>query len=97
VYPNDIILYTFNNVFTPNEGKAWTAVGLGAQKGIIYYRKDTERSVEAPYDWRQVRFRRWRIDYSVSPLPSTPLSQYAGAQHYALWAPTVTGIGKDPT
>lgn len=45
-----------------------------------------------------MRFRRWRINYNAPELQNTPFSLYAsqGVNHYALWAPTVTGIGKDP-
>jgi hypothetical protein len=94
IFPNDIIKYTINNTYVNNVGKSWTS-SMGAQKGIIYYREDTINNIVAYYDWREVRFRRWRINYT--DLSNTPFSfQFlAGASDYALWS-TFVSTGKDP-
>lgn len=48
-YPN----YTGNGITT--------VVSLGGRPGRIYYRKDNLRKLETGYDFRNVKFRRWKI------------------------------------
>jgi hypothetical protein len=94
VYPNDIIKYTINNIYQKKQGKSWTS-STGAQKGIIYYREDTVNNIIAYYDWREVRFRRWKVNYT--DLSNTPFSYQfnTGSNDYVLWDTTVN-TGKDP-
>lgn len=94
IYPNDIIKYTITNTYQKKQGKSWSS-SMGAQKGIIYYREDTINNIIAYYDWREVRFRRWRINYT--DLSNTPFSMQniSGSIDYALWNTTVN-TGKDP-
>ncbi len=47
-FPQDIIHYELNDTSTQ-----------GAVSGRIYFRKDTLKNLEAPYDWRVWKFRRW--------------------------------------
>ena len=94
VYPSDIINYTINNTIVKKDGKSWGAT-MGAQKGIIFYRQDTSSNITAYYDWREVRFRRWKINYT--DVSNTPFSfQFnLGSNDYVLWSTSVN-TGKDP-
>lgn len=94
IYPNDIIRYTINNTYQKKQGKTWTS-SMGAQKGIIYYREDTINNIIAYYDYREIRFRRWKVNYT--DLSNTPFSYQfnLGRNDYALWNTSVS-TGKDP-
>ena len=52
-YPDDIIYYS------PDNDQAMVP---GCTKGYIYRRIDTKQSNDFPFDFRQVKFRRWQID-----------------------------------
>jgi len=52
LYPQDIIYYEVTNDQT---------VVAGCTKGYIYRRIDTKQNNDIPFDFRQVKFRRWQI------------------------------------
>lgn len=52
-YPDDVIYYCPENDQT---------MVPGCTKGYIYRRVDTKQSNDFPFDFRQVKFRRWQID-----------------------------------
>lgn len=71
-YPQDIIYYDWN----PDNWKYDLAFGgydeevLNGFKGVIHYRKDTKKQVEIGYDFRNVKFRRWKNGLSGSTFKS---------------------------
>ena len=77
-YPNDIIRYDWNpNNWIKDLGfanaEAITGSGITINisgvtiipgfKGVIYMREDTKNSNILGYDFRNVKFRRWKLDY----------------------------------
>jgi hypothetical protein len=52
-YPTDIIHFDFNDILCED--------GVTPRRGKIIYRKDNVNNLEAFYDWRKVRFRRWKL------------------------------------
>ena len=60
LYPLDTITYDVNNILCEDN--------ITARKGKITYRKDTVKNIECYYDWRNVKFRRWK----VAPLDYIP-------------------------
>lgn len=56
VYPQDIIHYDINNVLCEDN--------ITARPGWIYRRIDTSKNITACYDWRNVKYRRWKFDFS---------------------------------
>jgi len=52
LYPKDIIYYDFNNDFN---------MIFGSTKGYIYRRIDTLQNNDIPFDFRNVKFRRWQL------------------------------------
>ena len=65
LFPSDIIIYDITD--TSCEDGTWNAVqqkylGGTLRTGKITYRKDTIRGLEIHYDWRNVQFRRWKVD-----------------------------------
>ncbi|HRT03015.1 MAG TPA: hypothetical protein P5513_03650, partial [Candidatus Diapherotrites archaeon] len=63
VYPQDIIHYSLDilDIRDVGFGNGVDTVNVNF-KGQIYYRKDTIQNVETHYDFRNVRFRRWKVD-----------------------------------
>ncbi|HMM12471.1 MAG TPA: hypothetical protein PKE03_10295 [Bacteroidales bacterium] len=57
LYPDDIIYYS------PVNGGDYVP---GCTKGYIYRRIDTAQNNDLPFDFRQVRFRRWQIDVTTT-------------------------------
>ena len=55
LYPHDIIYYDYNNNYN---------MIPGCTKGYIYRRIDTLQNNDIPFDFRNVKFRRWQIDAS---------------------------------
>jgi hypothetical protein len=53
LYPKDIIHYDPELTYLD---------GTHTAKGFITYRKDTVREIACDYDWRNVRFKRWKLD-----------------------------------
>jgi hypothetical protein len=53
LFPNDIIHYDATNKLCED--------GVTKRRGKIMYRKDTVQNIETYYDWRNVKFRRWKI------------------------------------
>ncbi len=73
-YPQDVIYYDVNNDTTQIPG---------CTKGYIYRRIDTARSIDIPFDWRSVKFARWKIipatwndstNYDVRAIVKSPSS-----------------------
>ena len=56
VYPNDIIYYSLTNS---------NAVVNGSTKGYIYRRIDTVQNNDLPFDFREVKFRRWQLNVTT--------------------------------
>jgi len=52
-FPQDIIYYEATND---------QAMVPGCTKGYIYRRIDTVKSIDIGFDWRSVKFRRWKLD-----------------------------------
>lgn len=91
IYPQDIIHYKWEaefDVFIDDPafqdiilGRN-TYVGLGGDKGVITYRKDTRNNLEAHYDWRNTKFRRWQdpvltgIYNQYNEVPGQPFEDY---------------------
>lgn len=55
-YPQDILYYSFTND---------QAVVPGCTKGYIYRRIDTLQNNDFPFDFRNVKFRRWQINPAI--------------------------------
>ena len=62
LYPNDLLAYDIDNVLCED--------GSTPRKGFITRRIDTKNNIETPYDWRNVKFRR----YSMSGMKFHPTS-----------------------
>ena len=65
LFPNDIIYYDIAD--TSCEDGIWNVVQQKylngtTRTGKITYRKDITHNLETHYDWRNVRFRRWKVD-----------------------------------
>jgi len=65
LFPNDIIHYNFDD--NSCEDGIWSPVlqryeGGTTRTGKIAYRQDTVRELATHYDWRNVKFRRWKVD-----------------------------------
>lgn len=54
IYPNDILYYNVSNV---DQSKVQNQT-----MGFINRRIDTENNIDVPFDFRNVKFRRWEID-----------------------------------
>ena len=65
-YPNDIIYYDIDSERI--YGVSSELMQPGASKGYIYRRVDTINKIDAGFDWRTVKFRRWGIDYEQIPI-----------------------------
>lgn len=63
-YPQDIIYYDWNpNNWLSDKGFTNDSNEIIPNfKGVIYRRYDTEQSNDLPYDFRNVKFRRWKFD-----------------------------------
>jgi hypothetical protein len=53
-FPTDIIHFNFNDILCED--------GVTPRRGKIVYRKDTVKNLECYYDWRKVKFRRWKLN-----------------------------------
>ena len=63
MYPEDIIYFSLKLLDDRDIGfgdGAGTPISIF--KGMIYYRKDTIQNVETHYDFRNIKFRRWKVD-----------------------------------
>jgi hypothetical protein len=67
-YPTDIIYFDFNDILCED--------GTTPRRGKITYRKDVTKGLETYYDWRTVRFRRWKLNVPVWA-SATPYSRGA--------------------
>jgi hypothetical protein len=84
VYPEDLIYWDpdpsnfyGDEAFTTSTSPATIVSGF---KGVITYRKDTNRNIEAFYDWREFVFRRWQLNTSsYSSTWTSGVSYTAGA------------------
>jgi len=61
-YPDDVIYYSYNNDISSSSVKLIP----GATKGVIYRRVDTIQNNSFPFDFRQIKFRRWMINVSTN-------------------------------
>ena len=66
IHPEDLIYWDpipsnfyGDEAFTTSTSPATIVTGF---KGVITYRKDTNRNIEAFYDWREFVFRRWQLN-----------------------------------
>lgn len=85
VNQNDIIEYDFDN----------TVVLTETRNGYITNRIDTKNKIQAPYDWRVVRQRRWNINLTNASQRTTAAgildtTTFAG---YFCWFSTATVVG----
>lgn len=62
-YPQDIIWYDWNpdNWIRDIGFAAWDEVIIDGFRGVIYFRHDTINNNSIGYDFRNVKFRRWKI------------------------------------
>jgi hypothetical protein len=58
-------------------------------KGAITYRKDTNKNIEAFFDWREFLFRRWKLD------TATYSSTWSSSTSYSAGAIVKAGTGPD--
>ncbi len=56
IYPNDIIYYSLENN---------ASVVTGSLYGYIYRRIDTVQNNDIPFDFRNVKFRRWQLNVTI--------------------------------
>jgi hypothetical protein len=81
LYPHDVIYWDWDSDNWSNDVSYYDSGSPGGVpaefKGVIYYRKDTLQNVEAPYDFRNFKFRRWKIN-------SASIASYNGANTYLL-------------
>jgi hypothetical protein len=71
LFPQDIIHYDPSLTYLD---------GTRTAKGFIVFRRDPIKAIECPYDWRNVRFKRWGIDPTGgdNPIPAMAVStEYA--------------------
>lgn len=84
LYPHDIIYYSIDNW-----GCEWSAYANGA-KGVIYRRIDTLNNNDIPFDFRNIYFRRWKLNIASAQQFSTALlvdpadDQYTGFKAFEL-------------
>jgi len=62
LFPQDIIYYEVSNDPKIVDSMAMTKVIDGSTMGYIYRRIDTFQNNDIPFDFRNVKFRRWQID-----------------------------------
>src|SRR6187402_3378680 len=68
-FPQDMILFDIDNVLCED--------GVTARDGKITYRKDRTKNLEAWYDFRKVKYRRWDITIASSGMAAwTPSTNY---------------------
>jgi hypothetical protein len=61
-FPNDIIKYDVTGGDTRDISFFDSGTPIAGLKGIITYREDTIQNVKTHYDFRNVKFRRWKVD-----------------------------------
>lgn len=90
-YPQDKLLYEVNN----------TGHGIvGSTKGAILQRIDTKRNISMPYDWRSVKFRRYKFKpadyvsqgYNVSSVVISANKIYVCTKTHATAQPVTDGL-----
>jgi hypothetical protein len=69
LYPQDILYYNINN-----------SAPAGTLMGYIYRRIDTFRNIDVPFDYRNVKFRRYKSDMTSAGMHND----------YYLWATSIT-------
>ena len=80
-YPNDIIHYEHPATADTSDIAFFDGGShIAGLKGVITYRKDTLQNVECWYDFRNVVFRRWRVD-ATAWVASTPYFKYDIVSH----------------
>lgn len=88
LYPQDVIYYslTSNATFQP-----------GATKGYILRRTDTKQNNSFPFDFRHVKFRRWKIsvtnEHATGNIASDPLTVFKKTGTNELYIKLRDGIG----
>jgi len=91
-YPQDIVYYSHSN--------ADTNVVNGATKGFIYRRIDTDNNIDVPFDYKAVKFRRWKLDVSAAWDIGTTYNATAvvlGADGNVYLSMKAGNTGNDPT
>ena len=58
-YPNDEIIYVYNAASNILDNKKYDHAYSGT-RGVIVYRRDVRTNHSRNYDWRKIKFRRWR-------------------------------------
>jgi len=69
-HPQDILHYDWNNGnfywdisftnYADRKQVGWVHEYIPGLKGVIYFRHDTKLDISTTYDWRNVKFRRWK-------------------------------------
>lgn len=70
LYPNDIIYYSIDKWYCD-----WTNP-IPDAKGVIYRRIDTLNNLDIPFDFRNIYFRRWKIDLANIKQYSTSMDGF---------------------
>ena len=85
LYPDDVLEYDFND----------TTVLTETRKGYIVNRIDTKNEIQAPYDWRVVKWRRWYIDLTNPAHRTSPggILDTTTRPGYFCWFSTATTVG----
>jgi len=93
LYPQDVIYYDVMNVLCED--------GITPRKGKITYRKDTAKNLETYYDFRNVKFRRWKVN-PAAWVAGTPYSRGAavlasdGGVYVSKKFGSNSNVGNDP-
>lgn len=91
LHPDDIIYYEWDNSLTYKVS--------GATKGFIYRRLDTKENIDIPFDFRNVKFRRWEIDvptvWDINTVYTTT-SIVVGSDDYIYLSMVNGNTGNDP-
>jgi hypothetical protein len=69
-FPEDIIYWDPepSNFYTDEAFSIAPSTIISGFRGAITYRKDTNRNIEAYFDWRNFKFRRWSINSGSIPV-----------------------------
>ncbi len=88
-HPEDLLEYDYSLNLAED--------GLTSRPGLITYRKDTANDVEAYYDWRTYKFRRYPLDLTASNPSGAPYAWSAvPTPKYASFTGTPSDPGSTP-
>ena len=93
LYPQDLIFWDpvpsnfyGDEAFTTSTSPSTIVTGF---KGVITYRKDTDRNIEGFFDWRAFKFRRWKLN------TASYSSTWSSGTSYSKGAIVKSGTGPD--